>query len=286
LANAKASRHDSARWRLRPGERVNLGKLDPGSTAGAPGDRDATGTALADLSDELFTLQDRLWAEAERSLLVVLQGLDASGKDGTIKHVFRGVNPQATRVASFKQPTGEESAHDFLWRVHRRTPAAGEIGVFNRSHYEDVLVVRVHDLVPEHVWRARYDHINAFERLLASRGTTVVKLFLHISFEEQGRRLKERLERPDKRWKTSPSDFMERERWARYQTAYTEALERTSTEVAPWYVVPADHKWYRNWVVSRVLIETLEAMDPRYPTRPRPEFEGDPEAPTTSGPAR
>jgi PPK2 family polyphosphate:nucleotide phosphotransferase len=271
--SATSSGRGSRRWKVPAGERVNLSKLDPGSTAGAPGDRATTQATLATLSDELFGLQDRLWAEADRALLVVLQGMDASGKDGTIKHVFRGVNPQATRVASFKQPTPEDLAHDFLWRVHRRAPAAGEIGVFNRSHYEDVLVVRVHGLVPERVWRARYDHINSFERLLANRGTTVVKLFLHISFEEQGRRLKERLERPDKRWKTSPSDFMERELWDRYQVAYAEALERTSTDTAPWYVVPADHKWFRNWAVSRVLIEILEQMDPHYPQVPPPQIE-------------
>ncbi len=257
----------SDRWRLRPGERVSLADHDAGSTAGMPGDRQATIDQLGILSDELFALQDKLWAEARRSLLVVLQGLDASGKDGSIKHVFRGVNPQATRVASFRQPTPEELAHDFLWRVHRRVPAAGEIGVFNRSHYEDVLVTRVHGLVPEEVWRDRYDRINAFEASLARAGTTIVKFFLHVSFEEQGRRLQERLDRHDKVWKARPSDFAERARWDDYQTAYAEALERTSTEVAPWYVVPADHKWFRNWVISRVLIDTLDDMDPKYPTR-------------------
>ena len=269
---AKKDRH-SDRWRLGAGERVDLSRHDPASTAGAPGGKEVTDAVLATLSDELSSLQDRLWAEARRSVLVVLQGMDAAGKDGSIKHVFRGVNPQATRVASFKMPTPEELAHDFLWRVHRRVPAAGEIGVFNRSHYEDVLAVRVHGLVPTHVWRARYDEINAFEGLLGRGGTTVVKLFLHISYEEQGRRLNERLERPDKTWKTSASDFVERGRWDEYQVAYAEALERTTTEAAPWFVVPADHKWYRNWVISRILIETLEDMDPHYPTRPRAEVD-------------
>jgi len=257
----------STRWRLRPGERVDLAHRDAGSTAGMPGDKQATVDELGTLSVELFALQDKLWAEARRSVLVVLQGLDASGKDGSIKHVFRGVNPQATRVASFKQPTPEELAHDFLWRVHRQAPAAGEIGVFNRSHYEDVLVARVHGLVPEAVWRDRYHRINAFEASLVRAGTAIVKFFLHVSFEEQGRRLEERLDRPDKIWKASPSDFAERVRWDEYQTAYAEALEHTTTELAPWYVVPADHKWFRNWVISRVLIDTLEEMDPRYPTR-------------------
>ena len=270
---AAAKRRDSDRWKLRPGERVVLSKLDPGAVAGAPGDKAGTEAVLAALSDELASLQDRLWAEGKRAVLVVLQGLDASGKDGSIKHVFRGVNPQGTRVASFKAPTPEEQAHDFLWRVHRRVPAAGEIGVFNRSHYEDVLVVRVHNLVPRPVWRARYEQINAFEAELAHAGTTVVKLFLHISYEEQGRRLRERLERPDKIWKTSPSDFVERARWDDYQAAYADALEHTTTDVAPWYVIPSDHKWFRNWAVSRILIETLEAMDPRYPTRSPDELE-------------
>ena len=227
-----------------------------------------TEQATLPLLDELFDLQDRLWAESERSLLVVLQGLDASGKDGTIKHVFRGVNPQATTVASFKEPTPEEQEHDFLWRVHKRAPAAGEIAVFNRSHYEDVLVVRVHGLVSEKVWRARYAEINAFEQMLAHAGTTMVKFFLHISFEEQGRRLHRRLEEPDKRWKARASDFTERKLWDPYQEAYADALEQTSTEIAPWYVIPADHKWYRNWAVNQVLLHTLEKMDPHYPDPP------------------
>ncbi len=252
-------------WRLRPGDKALLAKRDPASTKGAPGGRTETEQAILALHDELSALQDRLWAEARRSLLVVLQGLDASGKDGTIRHVFRGVNPQGATVASFKEPTPEEKAHDFLWRVHKRVPAAGEIGVFNRSHYEEVLVPRVHTLVPESVWRPRYGHINAFEQNLADAGTTVVKCFLHVSFEEQGRRLQSRLDEPDKRWKARSSDFVERKFWDSYQVAYTEMLERTSTDVAPWFVVPADHKWYRNWVVSQVLLHSLEKMDPHYP---------------------
>jgi PPK2 family polyphosphate:nucleotide phosphotransferase len=247
---------------------MSLDEIDPASTSGAPGDRVATETSIPQLHERLFSLQDRLWAEARRSLLVVLQGMDAAGKDGTIKHVFSGVNPQGTRVAVFKQPTPEELSHDFLWRVHQHAPRAGEIGIFNRSHYEDVLIARVDHLVEERVWRERYELINAFERALAHGGTTTVKLFLHISHEEQGRRLTERVERPDKRWKIDKSDFTERARWDDYRAAYTEALERTCTDTAPWYVVPADHKWYRNWAVSRILIETLEAMDPRYPEPP------------------
>ncbi len=206
--------------------------------------------------------------KARRSLLVVLQGLDAAGKDGTIKHVFSGVNPQGARVASFKEPTGVELSHDFLWRVHRQVPAAGEIGIFNRSHYEDVLVARVDKLVAPDVWRSRYEHINAFESLLAHGGTTVVKCFLHISYEEQGRRLQERLDRPEKRWKLNRTDFTERQHWTHYTEAYTEVLHRTSTAEAPWYVIPSDSKWFRNWVVSKILVDTLDSMDPRYPKPP------------------
>jgi len=254
--------------RIEPGSTVELARRDASATHGAPGDRAATEAAEPDLSARLLEFQSRLWAEARRSVLVVLQGLDAAGKDGTIRYVFRGLNPQAVRVAGFKEPTAEELSHDFLWRVHKRTPAAGEIGIFNRSHYEDVLVVRVHEMVPEDVWRARYDHINAFEALLAHGGTTTVKFFLHLSRDEQGRRLLERLDQPEKRWKTRRSDFVERERWTEYQQAYTDMLERTSTTAAPWYIVPADHKWYRNWAVSNILVHVLEQMDPHYPEPP------------------
>jgi len=240
-------KHPGESWRVAPGHHVSLAKCDPTSTPGCPGDRLYTEALIPQLHDKMFALQDRLWAEARRSLLVVLQGMDAAGKDGTIKHVFGGVNPQGTHVTSFKQPSAEEQAHDFLWRVHQHAPRGGEIGIFNRSHYEDVLVTRVEHLVDESVWRERYDHINAFERLLAHGGTTIVKLFLHISRDEQARRL------------------TERERWDGYQGAYTETIERTSTDTAAWYVVPANHKWYRNWAVSRILIETLEQMDPQYP---------------------
>jgi PPK2 family polyphosphate:nucleotide phosphotransferase len=256
---------DIERWRVHPGEKVRLARRDPASTVGAPGDRSVTQQAILPLHDELSALQDRLWAESRRAVLVVLQGPDASGKDGTVKHVFRGVNPEGTTVASFKVPTPEERAHDFLWRVHKRVPAAGEIGVFNRSHYEDVLVPRVHDLVPESVWRARYGLINGFEETLLHGGTTIVKFFLHVSWAEQGKRLRRRLDHPDKRWKAQAEDFEERRHWDSYQAAYQDLLEKTSTDVAPWFVVPADHKWYRNWVVSQVLLHSLEEMDPRYP---------------------
>ena len=260
------SERDGDRWIVPPGRPFSLADRDPGDTTGAPGDKEATRETLGALSQHLFELQDRLYAESERALLVVLQAIDAGGKDGTIKHVFRCINAQGVRVTSFKRPTEEELAHDFLWRIHGATPAVGTIGVFNRSHYEDVLVARVHELVPDSVWRRRYRHINHFEELLASDGrTAIVKLFLHISREEQAERLRERLERPDKRWKFRREDVAERERWDDYLAAYDEAIARTSTEHAPWYVVPADHKWFRDWAVTRIVIETLEAMDPRYP---------------------
>jgi len=256
---------ESDRWKVKPKQRVDLADFDTDSTAGAPGNRAETEAELPLLQAQLADLQSRLWAESRRSVLVVLQAMDAGGKDGTIKHVFRGVNPQGTRVQSFKEPTSLELAHDFLWRVHRAAPRAGEIGIFNRSHYEDVLITRVHGLVAEKVWCERYDHINAFEQLLADAGTTVVKLFLHISKAEQRKRFDSRLHEPKKRWKFAPSDLAERERWDAYQLAYADALSATSTADAPWYVIPADRKWYRNWAVSRVLIETLERIDPQYP---------------------
>ncbi|MEY2402743.1 MAG: hypothetical protein QOD38_294 [Acidimicrobiaceae bacterium] len=243
----------------------DLSKVDSGSTEAAPGDKATTNAALDELNEHLFSLQERLWAEGTRSLLVVLQALDTGGKDGAIRHVFRGVNPVGVRVTSFKAPSEEERRHDFLWRAHRAVPAAGEIGIFNRSHYEDVLIVRVHGWVPEAVWRARYDAINDFERHLTEAGTTIVKLWLHISPQEQAKRLRARLEDPTKHWKFNPEDLEERKHWNDYMTAAEEMLQRTSTSDAPWYVVPADRKWYRNWVVSRILTETLAAMDPQYP---------------------
>lgn len=265
---ADAAAGPLGRWLVRPGHGAALAGRSPADTTGAPGDRQATEGATTEQITELAALQDRLWGEARRSLLVVLQGIDASGKDGTIKHVFGGVNPQGVRVHSFKVPTPIEQAHDFLWRVHQAAPAAGEIGIFNRSHYEDVLVVRVHQLRPEAVWRERYRDIVDFEGMLARSGTTLVKVFLHISYEEQGRRLAERLENPDKRWKLQRSDFLERQHWDGYQAAYEDALTRTSTDTAPWYVVPAEHKWFRNWVVVEILLHTLRAMDPHYPKAP------------------
>ena len=255
---------EGKRWRVAPGTAVDLATIDPASTEGSPA-KDAATEAFAGQHARLAELQQRLWAEHRRSVLVVLQAIDAGGKDGTVKHLFRGLNPAGARVVSFRAPTEDELEHDFLWRVHRHTPAAGEVVVFNRSHYEDVLVVRVKELVPESVWRPRYELINDFERNLAAAGTTVVKLFLHVSREEQAERLRERLADPSKRWKFRIGDLEDRARWDDYQAAFAEAVSRTSTEGAPWYVVPADKKWYRNWAVGSILVETLEAMDPQYP---------------------
>jgi PPK2 family polyphosphate:nucleotide phosphotransferase len=250
---------------VRPGKAAGIAGIDPASTPGAPGDKRATERASAALNLELTELQDRLWAESRRSVLVVLQAIDAGGKDGAIRRVFSGVNPQGCRVTSFKAPSEEELDHDFLWRVSKATPRRGEIGIFNRSHYEDVLVVRVHDLVPRAVWSRRYGLINGFERNLASAGTVIVKFFLHISKEEQAARFRKRLEDPEKVWKFRVEDLREREHWDEYQLAFEDALSKTSTASAPWYVVPADRKWYRDWAVLSVLVETLRHMDPQYP---------------------
>jgi PPK2 family polyphosphate:nucleotide phosphotransferase len=251
--------------RLAPGRAVHLGKRDPADTSSFPAGKRRAEATLPDRRAELDRLQELFYADGRRGLLVILQGMDTSGKDGTIRHVFEGVNPQGVRVWSFKVPTPEEIAHDFLWRIHRRTPPKGEITIFNRSHYEDVLVARVHGLVPRKVWSKRYAEINDFERELAQEGTTVLKFFLHIDRSEQAKRLGERLADPSKQWKLSSADARERSTWSEYATAYEEMLRRTTTSWAPWYVVPSNHKWFRNLAVSTVLVETLRAMDLRYP---------------------
>jgi len=250
---------------VKPGKPAGLAARDPRSSEGAPGDREVTEAATAELNVELAELQERLWAEHRQSLLVVLQAIDAGGKDGVIKKVFAGVNPQGCRVTSFKVPSEEERSHDFLWRIHRATPGAGEIGIFNRSHYEDVLIVRVHDLVPKKVWSKRFDLINDFEANLTAAGTTIVKLFLHISKDEQAERFRKRLETPSKQWKFRVGDLEERKHWDEYQTAFDDALTATSTEHAPWRVIPGDRKWFRDWAVQSILVETLKRMDPQFP---------------------
>ncbi len=226
---------------------------------------DTDDSELPELVERIADLQARLYAEEQKALLLVLQGIDAAGKDSSVSHVFRGTNPQGVRVLSFKQPSNEEAAHDFLWRYHLHTPAYGMIHVFNRSHYEDVLVVRVKGLVEEERWRLRYDSINDFERMLAREGTTLLKCFLHISKDAQLERFQERLEREDKHYKFSANDVRERRNWDAYQEAYEDALNATDTEWAPWHVVPADHKWFRNLIVARLVAETLERMDPKWP---------------------
>lgn len=263
---------DIAQCRVEPGQPADIAARDSNSKAGFDGGKVEGKEAIRPLRDTLAELQTRLWAESGQKLLVVLQAMDTGGKDGTIRNVFKGVNPQGVRVASFGVPTDVELAHDYLWRVHARTPENGTITIFNRSHYEDVLVVRVKDLVPEERWRKRFEHIVAFEEMLADEGTTIVKLFLHISKDEQKARLQARLDESDKRWKFSLGDLEERKRWDSYMEAYEEAVTRTSTSSAPWYVVPADRKWYRDLVVSNILIETLQGMDPQYP--PEPDLDG------------
>lgn len=218
-----------------------------------------------DLNKRLEVLQEHLYAKGEEKLLVVLQATDTGGKDGTIRAVFDRTNPQGVHVVSFKKPTEKELSHDYLWRVHKNTPATGHITVFNRSHYEDVLVVRVHNYVPEEVWRKRYEHIRNFEQLLADEGTTIVKLFLHISNDEQRERLQDRIDRPDKNWKFSFGDLAERERWDDYQEAFRTMLEETSTDDAPWYVIPADRKWFRNRLVSEIIVSTLRSLEMAWP---------------------
>jgi PPK2 family polyphosphate:nucleotide phosphotransferase len=249
--------------------------LDHESTDSTPGFPSQLGThdspkdlgeeQLDELREKLAALQYRLWAERRRSVLLVLQGMDTSGKDGVIRHVITGMNPSGCRVVSFKKPSEEENGHDFLWRIHRHAPARGEIVVFNRSHYEDLLVTRVRGLAPVEVWKARYGQINEFEELLSESGTTIVKCYLHISKKEQKERLLARLADPEKNWKFDPNDVEERKRWDAYTEAYQDALGKCSTRVAPWLIVPADKKWYRNWAIARVLVEVMEKMDPRPP---------------------
>jgi PPK2 family polyphosphate:nucleotide phosphotransferase len=247
-----------------PGARVTLSNYDPGH-AGDYSSKRETKPELDRNVERLRELQEVLWAEGKHSLLIILQAMDAGGKDGTIKHVMRGVNPQGCQVTSFKVPTEEELDHDFLWRIHKVTPRRGYIGIFNRSHYEDVLVVRVHNLAPEEVWRQRYDQINQFEKLLADTGTTILKFFLHISKQEQKERFQARLRDPRKNWKFSHKDVEERAYWDDYMRAFEDALSRCSMPWAPWYIIPANRKWYRNLVVSQIIAEALERLEMRYP---------------------
>jgi PPK2 family polyphosphate:nucleotide phosphotransferase len=248
---------------MRVGNHLDLGDHDPRETFGW--DKEAAKVELADELAIVADLQKRLFAERERALLVVLQAMDAGGKDGVIRNVMTGINPAGIRVASFRAPNDKELAHDYLWRIHRQTPERGQIGVFNRSHYEDVLVVRVKHIVPKDRWRRRYQHIHEFERMLVEEGTAIVKLFLHISKDEQRARLQDRIDKPEERWKFRISDLTERALWDDYMTAFRDAMRATSTDGAPWFVVPGDRKWVRNLAVARILRDALEAIDPRYP---------------------
>lgn len=254
---------DFTGYRVRKGQSVELSDWDTRDNADL--DRGDAEKRTDDLNDRLEELQELLYAQGKHKLLVVIQATDTGGKDGTIRHVFDKLNPQGVKVASFKRPTDEELGHDYLWRIHAKTPKSGEITIFNRSHYEDVLVVRVHDIVPEARWSRRYDHINNFEQLLADEGTTIIKLFLHISKDEQRERLQARLDEPEKNWKFDSGDLKEREHWDDYQEAFRVMLERTSTDHAPWYVIPADRKWFRNLLISEILVDTLEGLQMAFP---------------------
>jgi PPK2 family polyphosphate:nucleotide phosphotransferase len=249
--------------RVKPGSSFRLADVDPSASHGRTKDA-ASDELQADLA-RLTDLQDRLWAEQRHPVLIVLQGIDAAGKDGSVKHVMSAFNPMGCTVTSFKVPTPIELAHDYLWRVHQRAPGKGEIAIFNRSHYEDVLIVRVHDLVPKAVWSRRFDQINAFEELLASSGTTILKFFLWIDRDEQKERFQARLDDPAKRWKFRLGDLEERKLWDAYEAAFEEAIRRCSTDAAPWYVIPSNRKWFRNLAIANILADTLDELNPQYP---------------------
>jgi PPK2 family polyphosphate:nucleotide phosphotransferase len=255
------------RYRVPPDTQLVLADRDPAERLTFDGGKKVGREYLRELTTRLRDLQELLYAEGKHRILMVLQATDTGGKDGVIRHVFRTVSPQGVKVSSFKAPSDSELARDYLWRIHQDTPARGEIRIFNRSHYEDILIVRVRNLVPEEVWERRYQHINDFERMLADEGTTIIKFYLHISRAEQAVRLQKRLDDPTKHWKFDPADLAERKHWDAYQEAYEAMLSRTSTPWAPWYVVPSNRKWYRNLVIARLLVETLEALKMSYPER-------------------
>jgi PPK2 family polyphosphate:nucleotide phosphotransferase len=250
---------------VKPDAKVKLSEHNPNETGDFKGGKRKGLAELGNLNDKLEALQELLFAEHKHKVLIVLQAMDTGGKDGAIRRVFDGVNPAGVRVASFKAPTPEELDHDYLWRIHKVVPGKGEMVIFNRSHYEDVLVVRVHELVPPEVWRKRFNQINEFEHALAESGTTILKFFLHIDKDEQKERLQARLDDPTKRWKFRLGDLEERKLWDEYMEAYEDVLGKTSTEYAPWYIVPANRKWYRDLVISSVLVETLEDLKMKYP---------------------
>jgi PPK2 family polyphosphate:nucleotide phosphotransferase len=257
------------RYKIRPRQKVRLEQWKAGDTSGFDGNEKDALKESKRLTKKLEQLQEMLYAEHKHKVLIVLQAMDTGGKDGTIRRVFEGVNPQSVRVARFGIPTPDELDHDFLWRVHKETPGTGEIVIFNRSHYEGVLVVRVHKLVPEDVWKSRYEQINDFERSLSEEGTTIMKFFLHIDKDEQKKRLLDRLHDPTKKWKFSKNDLPEREFWPEYMKAYEDVLEKTSTSWAPWYIIPANNNWFRDIIISTVIVRALANMDMHYPPVPK-----------------
>jgi PPK2 family polyphosphate:nucleotide phosphotransferase len=253
----------SAAVKARPSNKIRLSKIDPDDTGGM-GKEEAC-ARLADLREKISLLQEQLFAEHQRSLLILFQAMDTGGKDGALKSLCSGLNPAGLEIASFKAPTQAELDHDFLWRAHKVTPNKGMIGIWNRSHYEDVLVVRVHKLVPKKTWKARYDQVNKFEKILCENSTTIVKFMLHISKDEQKKRLQARIDNPKKRWKFLPSDLKEREFWSDYQDAYEDAINCCASDYAPWYIIPANHKWARDFAIVEVVSRVLKKMKPRYP---------------------
>jgi PPK2 family polyphosphate:nucleotide phosphotransferase len=264
LSNAESNMGYREEFIVKSGGKLHLDRIDP-AYKGKHESHEKAAQEIAEMLVRVDQLQCLLYADASQSLLVVLQALDAAGKDGVIRHLFTGMNPQGTRVFSCKQPTAEERAHDFLWRVHQHAPGHGEVVIYNRSHYEDVLAARVHKLVPRKVWSKRYELINDFEKMLAANGTRILKFYLHISPGEQLERFRQRLDDPARRWKISESDYAERELWPKYITAYEDAIERTSTGVAPWFVIPADHKWFRNLAISQIIADTMDDMGLKLP---------------------
>jgi PPK2 family polyphosphate:nucleotide phosphotransferase len=253
------------KYRVKPGEKIRLKDFDPNDTSQFSNGKPAGLARMAELTKSLDELQEVLYAEHKHKILVVLQALDAGGKDGTIRSVLSGINPQGVHISSFKVPTEQERDHDYLWRIHQQVPAKGELVVFNRSHYEDVLVVRVHNLVSKDIWSQRYAQISSFEQMLAEEGTTILKFYLNVSKDEQKQRLQERLDDPSKNWKFNPGDLKERALWDDYINAYEDAFQKTSTAWAPWYVIPANHNWYRNLCVASILVQTLEDLKMKYP---------------------
>jgi PPK2 family polyphosphate:nucleotide phosphotransferase len=261
----KTKGNSMKQYLIKPDTKINLAKWDPNEKGDPEGGKEMALVQIQKLNKKLDALQELLYAEHKHKVLVVIQAMDTGGKDGTIRHVFEGVNPSGVRVASFKPPTAQELDHDYLWRVHKEVPGNGEMVIFNRSHYEEVLVVRVHELVPTETWKKRFDQINDFERMLSENGTTILKFYLHIDLDEQKERLQARLDDPTKRWKFNRGDLVERKLWSNYMQAYEDVLSKTSTEYAPWYVIPANHKWYRDLLISSVLVDTLENLHMEYP---------------------